>query len=127
MLGRGSRGCRRAARRTSPPPAGSRKNRETDLSIQVHATGYGPDVDSAKLAILREQAGGVAGGPAWCFSVEEILSVDSSTGWVRRKLGASHERHHRGFGSLDDLVAFLRDQLADGQDGTWPRQNRTSV
>ena len=40
------------------------------------------------------------GEPCWRFSLEEIL----------------HERRHRGFGSLEALVAFLRAELTGGTD-----------
>jgi len=41
--------------------------------------------------------------PLWRFSVEEIL----------------HERRRKGFSSLGVLIAFLRAELASGEEGTF--------
>jgi hypothetical protein len=43
--------------------------------------------------------------------VEEILPFD--------KLRALHERRRKGFSSLEALVAFLRAELASGEEGTF--------
>jgi hypothetical protein len=52
------------------------------------------------LRCWREGKATPDGKPRWRFSVEEVL----------------HERHRRGFGSLEALVAFLRAELTGGTD-----------
>ena len=49
--------------------------------------------------------------PLWRFSVEEILPFD--------KLRTLHEQRRKGFSSLEALVAFLRAELASGEEGTF--------
>ncbi len=54
--------------------------------------------------------------PLWRFSVEEILPFDPSAGSGQRKLRTLHERRRKGFSSLEALVAFLRGELASGEE-----------
>jgi hypothetical protein len=57
------------------------------------------------LRCWQEEASDPNGTPGWRFSVEEVL----------------HERQRRGFDSLEALVAFLRDELADGEGDPYAR------
>ena len=54
--------------------------------------------------------------PLWRFSVEEILPFDPSAGSGQRKLRTLHERRRKGFSSLEALVAFIRSELAIGEE-----------
>ena len=58
--------------------------------------------------------------PLWRFSVEEILPFDSSAALRpcsgQGELRTSHERRRKGFTSLGALLAFLRGELARGEE-----------
>jgi hypothetical protein len=56
------------------------------------------------------------GNPPWRFSAEEILPFDPSAGSGQRKLRTLHERRRKGFSSLGALIAFLRAELARGEE-----------
>jgi hypothetical protein len=52
----------------------------------------------------------------WRFSVEEILPFAPSAASGQGKLRTSHERRRKGFTSLGALLAFLRGELASGEE-----------
>jgi hypothetical protein len=54
--------------------------------------------------------------PLWRFSVEEILPFDPSAGSGQRKPRTLHERRRKGFTSLGALLAFIRSELAIGEE-----------
>ena len=77
------------------------------------------------LRCWQEQRGGAADGSVWRFSVEEIPSIHPSSKAVGRGHGPLRPQRRRGFGSLDALVAFLRDQLDQPEDRS--RDHRDEV
>jgi hypothetical protein len=58
----------------------------------------------------------LAEGEAVPGKAEEILPFDPSAGSGQRKLRTLHERRRKGFSSLGALIAFLRAELARGQE-----------
>jgi hypothetical protein len=54
--------------------------------------------------------------PPWRFSVEEILPFAPSAGSGQHKLRTLHERRRKGFNGLEALIAFLRAELAAGEE-----------